>query len=63
MKTRNDEFLALSQEYESYKRSQQSEFETNYKTLHQNYTVVTNEYEVAKKHLSDYEGSIRKLHA
>jgi predicted nucleic acid-binding Zn-ribbon protein len=51
LRTKSEEVIRVTQEFEHYRRNREAEFETGYKTLQQNYTVVTSDYENAKRHL------------
>lgn len=55
LKSKNEDFIRISQEFQSYKRTKENEYQDGFKTLNQNYSMVVNEYELAKKHLIEYE--------
>jgi chromosome segregation ATPase len=65
LRTRNEEYQRIYTELESFKKMAQQKIQSSegeFTTLQKNYTVVSQEYDNAKKHLQEYEVSIRKLY-
>jgi chromosome segregation ATPase len=65
LRARNEENGKLASELENLKKAAQQRIqmtETEFTTLQSNYATVSKEYETAKRHLQEYEQSIRKLY-